>query len=136
MSLVKYAPPGRTGLRVRPFCLGAMTSGEDLGWGTAVKESEQILDHYVALGGNFIDTENAYAGRTRIEPSATTWVGTGQARPPEIATNFSASLYPHIRTPAEAAREIYRLLRIETVRYEQLSVTHSRARRATHKGES
>jgi len=46
---------GRSGLRVSPLCLGAMTFGEDLGWGSSVEESEQIIDRFVDLGGNFID---------------------------------------------------------------------------------
>ncbi len=53
MPLNHYVTLGRSGLRVSPFCLGAMTFGEDLGWGTSVKDSEAILDRYVELGGNF-----------------------------------------------------------------------------------
>lgn len=37
-----------------------MTFGEDLGWGTSVEESQQIIDRYIELGGNFIDTANFY----------------------------------------------------------------------------
>jgi aryl-alcohol dehydrogenase-like predicted oxidoreductase len=37
-----------------------MTFGEDLGWGTSVEESEGVLDRYLDLGGNFIDTANGY----------------------------------------------------------------------------
>jgi aryl-alcohol dehydrogenase-like predicted oxidoreductase len=37
-----------------------MTFGEDSGWGSSVEESEQILDRFVELGGNFIDTANGY----------------------------------------------------------------------------
>ena len=44
MPLDHYVTLGRSGLRVSPFCLGAMTFGEDLGWGTSVKDSEAILD--------------------------------------------------------------------------------------------
>ena len=60
MSLDHYITLGRSGLRVSPLCLGAMTFGEDLGWGSTVEESQQILDRYIALGGNFIDTANFY----------------------------------------------------------------------------
>lgn len=60
MPLNHYVTLGRSGLRVSPFCLGAMTFGEDLGWGTSVKDSEAILDRFIDLGGNFIDTANAY----------------------------------------------------------------------------
>lgn len=60
MPLNNYITLGESGLRVSPFCLGAMTFGEDLGWGTSVKESEAIIDHFIDRGGNFIDTANVY----------------------------------------------------------------------------
>lgn len=60
MPLNHYVTLGRSGLRVSPFCLGAMTFGEDLGWGSSVKESEAMIDRFLALGGNFIDTANGY----------------------------------------------------------------------------
>jgi aryl-alcohol dehydrogenase-like predicted oxidoreductase len=60
MPLTDYVTLGRSGLRVSPFCLGAMTFGEDLGWGSSVKESEAILDRFLDRGGNFIDTANVY----------------------------------------------------------------------------
>jgi aryl-alcohol dehydrogenase-like predicted oxidoreductase len=60
MPLDHYVTLGRSGLRVSPFCLGTMTFGEDLGWGSSVKDSEVILDRYIELGGNFIDTANFY----------------------------------------------------------------------------
>jgi len=43
MPLDHYATLGNSGLRVSPFCLGAMTFGEDWGWGSGVKESKAIL---------------------------------------------------------------------------------------------
>src|SRR5580704_10610818 len=60
MALNHDTTLGRSGLRVSPFCLGAMTFGEDLGWGSSVADSERILDRFIALGGNFVDTANAY----------------------------------------------------------------------------
>jgi aryl-alcohol dehydrogenase-like predicted oxidoreductase len=60
MPLNHYVTLGRSGLRVSPLCLGAMTFGEDLGWGSSVKDSEAILDKYIDRGGNFIDTANMY----------------------------------------------------------------------------
>ena len=60
MSLDQYITLGRSGLRVSPFCLGAMTFGEDLGWGSSVEESQRIIDRFIELGGNFIDTANFY----------------------------------------------------------------------------
>jgi aryl-alcohol dehydrogenase-like predicted oxidoreductase len=60
MPLNHYVTLGRSGLRVSPFCLGAMTFGEDHGWGSSVETSNTILDRFLAAGGNFIDTANAY----------------------------------------------------------------------------
>jgi aryl-alcohol dehydrogenase-like predicted oxidoreductase len=60
MPLNHYVTLGRSGLRVSPLCLGTMTFGEDLGWGTSVKEAEAILDRFLERGGNFIDTANIY----------------------------------------------------------------------------
>jgi aryl-alcohol dehydrogenase-like predicted oxidoreductase len=37
-----------------------MTFGEDLGWGSSVKDSEAILASFLDRGGNFVDTANAY----------------------------------------------------------------------------
>jgi aryl-alcohol dehydrogenase-like predicted oxidoreductase len=61
--LQRYRLLGKSGLRVSPLCLGTMT------WGTAwtsftgacTKESARdIFSLYVASGGNFFDTANAY----------------------------------------------------------------------------
>jgi aryl-alcohol dehydrogenase-like predicted oxidoreductase len=61
MSLDQYVTLGRSGLRVSPFALGAMTFGEDPGGaGCSVEESEKILATYLDRGGNFIDTANFY----------------------------------------------------------------------------
>jgi aryl-alcohol dehydrogenase-like predicted oxidoreductase len=60
MSLAHYVTIGHSGLRVSPLCLGAMTFGKEWGWGSDVADAKRILDHYVAQGGNFIDTANGY----------------------------------------------------------------------------
>ena len=60
MALGDYVSLGRSGLRVSPFCLGTMTFGEDWGWGSTVEDSQGILDRFIDLGGNFIDTANGY----------------------------------------------------------------------------
>ncbi|WP_328603529.1 aldo/keto reductase [Amycolatopsis sp. NBC_00345] len=61
MSLDHYVTLGRSGLRVSPFALGAMTFGDDPGSvGCGVEESEKILSTYLDLGGNFVDTANFY----------------------------------------------------------------------------
>jgi aryl-alcohol dehydrogenase-like predicted oxidoreductase len=60
MTLDHYVTLGRSGLRVSPLCLGAMTFGEDWGWGSSVADSVAIMDRFLARGGNFIDTANGY----------------------------------------------------------------------------
>jgi aryl-alcohol dehydrogenase-like predicted oxidoreductase len=101
MPLNHYVTLGRSGLRVSPFCLGTMTFGEDFGWGTSIKDAEAILDRFIDLGGNFLDTANAYTRGTPRRSSATTWAATrasaiGWSSPPSsIRTCTSA-----IRTAA------------------------------------
>src|SRR3978361_617410 len=60
MPLRNYVSLGRSGLRVSPMGLGAMTFGLDWGWGSDVDESRRIMDRYIDAGGNFIDTANGY----------------------------------------------------------------------------
>ncbi|MEC9378542.1 MAG: aldo/keto reductase [Candidatus Latescibacterota bacterium] len=60
MPLNHYVTLGRSGLRVSPLCLGAMTFGEEWGCGADVPTSTRIIDAYVERGGNFIDTANVY----------------------------------------------------------------------------
>jgi aryl-alcohol dehydrogenase-like predicted oxidoreductase len=95
MSLDHYVTLGRSGLRVSPLCLGAMTFGEDLGWGSSVEESQQIIDRFIELGGNFIDTANLYT-KSHSEKIIGDHVGRHPARRDRlvIATKFSANLYP------------------------------------------
>src|SRR6202049_1217384 len=95
MPLDHYVTLGRSGLRVSPLCLGAMTFGEDLGWGSSVEESQKIIDRFIELGGNFIDTANFYT-RGHSEKIIGDHVGRHSARRDRlvIATKFSGNLYP------------------------------------------
>jgi aryl-alcohol dehydrogenase-like predicted oxidoreductase len=60
MPLDSYVTLGRSGLRVSPFTLGAMTFGEDNGWGCTPEEADAMMSEYLGRGGNFIDTANIY----------------------------------------------------------------------------
>jgi aryl-alcohol dehydrogenase-like predicted oxidoreductase len=95
MPLNHYVTLGRSGLRVSPFCLGTMTFGEDLGWGSSVEESQTILDRFIELGGNFIDTANFYT-KSHSEKIIGDHVGRHPSRRDRlvIATKFSGNLYP------------------------------------------
>ncbi len=95
MALDHYVTLGRSGLRVSPLCLGAMTFGEDLGWGSSVEESRGIMDQYIAAGGNFIDTANFYT-KSHSEKIIGDHLGHDPAKRDRlvIATKFSGNLYP------------------------------------------
>ncbi|MEU3890351.1 aldo/keto reductase [Streptomyces sp. NPDC029041] len=57
---MRYTLFGKTGLRVSELSLGAMTIGDDWGWGAGEEASARIVDAYAEAGGNFIDTANNY----------------------------------------------------------------------------
>ena len=61
---MRYKLLGGSGLRVSEISLGAMTFGEDWGWGADKKESFKMMELYAKQGGNFIDTANKYTNGT------------------------------------------------------------------------
>jgi aryl-alcohol dehydrogenase-like predicted oxidoreductase len=71
-----------------------MTFGEDWGWGSSVEESKQILDRYIDLGGNFIDTANGYT-KGHSEAIIGEHIGRHSARRDRlvIATKFLSNMY-------------------------------------------
>src|SRR6185436_6530983 len=93
MPLDHYVTLGRSGLRVSPFCLGAMTFGEDWGFGSPVPEAEAIMARYFERGGNFIDTANGYTGG-HSERIIGNFIAHDRARRDEIviATKFFSNL--------------------------------------------
>jgi aryl-alcohol dehydrogenase-like predicted oxidoreductase len=95
MALNDYVTLGNSGLRVSPLCLGAMTFGEDWGWGSSVSESETIIASFFERGGNFIDTANLYT-KGHSEKIIGDFVGRDRAKRDRvvIATKFFGNLYP------------------------------------------
>ena len=92
-ALTHYSLLGRTGLRVSPFCLGAMTFGNTGSWGADENQSRAIFDRYRAAGGNFIDTANVYT-----EGQSETLLGqflssSGERDRIVLATKFSISTF-------------------------------------------
>ena len=61
---MRYKLLGKSGLKVSELCLGAMTFGDDWGWGSTKDESRKIYDAFVEAGGNFIDTADLYTNGT------------------------------------------------------------------------
>jgi aryl-alcohol dehydrogenase-like predicted oxidoreductase len=94
MALNDYVTLGRSGLRVSPLCLGAMTFGEDWGWGSSVSESESILARFLERGGNFIDTANVYT-KGHSEKIIGDFIARDKSRRDRvvIATKFFGNLY-------------------------------------------
>jgi aryl-alcohol dehydrogenase-like predicted oxidoreductase len=95
MSLDSYVTLGRSGLRVSPLCLGAMTFGEEWGWGTSPADAEAIIARYVEMGGNFIDGANAYTmGHSEVIIGDYLKKHPAQRDRLVIATKFSANMFP------------------------------------------
>jgi aryl-alcohol dehydrogenase-like predicted oxidoreductase len=61
---MKYRLFGNSGLRVSEAALGAMTFGEEWGWGSPKDEARKVYDAFREAGGNFIDTANFYTDGT------------------------------------------------------------------------
>jgi aryl-alcohol dehydrogenase-like predicted oxidoreductase len=94
MPLNHYVTLGNSGLRVSPLCLGAMTFGEDWGWGSSVEDSQRIMDRFIERGGNFIDTANAYT-KGHSEKIIGDHLGKNRRRRDRlvIATKFMSNLF-------------------------------------------
>jgi len=89
---MRYKLLGKSGLRVSELCYGAMTFGEEWGWGSPKDESRRVLDAFGEAGGNFIDTANKYTDGTSEK-----WVGEFIAADREhwvLATKYSLSMDP------------------------------------------
>ncbi|MDZ4755370.1 MAG: aldo/keto reductase [Phycisphaerae bacterium] len=95
-SIADYVTLGRSGLRVSPICLGAMTFGEEWGFGSDVATSYAVLSRYLERGGNFIDTANMYTkghSEVIIGDYFTNGPGQGQRDRAVIATKFMGNLF-------------------------------------------
>ncbi len=56
MQLDSYAALGRSDLRVSPLALGTMTFDADFAQHSSESRAEAIIDRYLDLGGNYLDT--------------------------------------------------------------------------------
>jgi aryl-alcohol dehydrogenase-like predicted oxidoreductase len=61
---MKYRLLGNSGLRIAEAALGAMTFGDEWGWGSPKEEAQKVYETYRESGGNFVDTANFYTGGT------------------------------------------------------------------------
>lgn len=94
-SLQDFRSMGRSGLVVSPLCLGTMGFGDPHRLGMEEAEAVHILDRYLELGGNFIDTANIYASG-ESEAIIGRHLGRASSRRNRavIATKFSNNMYP------------------------------------------
>lgn len=83
-----YRLLGRTGLRVAPLALGAMTFGDE-SWGADEDTSRAIVHRYLDAGGNFIDTANGYAGGRSEEILGAVLADSGRRDEVVLATKFT-----------------------------------------------
>jgi len=107
-TLTDFVTLGRSGLRVSPLCLGAMTFGTEWGIGVGPQESEAVIDAYLAAGGNFIDTANIYTkGHSEkiLGDYFRTGAGAGQRDRVVIATKFMGNLWPNDPNGGGASRK-------------------------------
>lgn len=106
MRLDHYVTLGRSGLRVSRLCLGTMTFGTEWGFGSDEAGSAAVLDHYIALGGNFIDTANTY-NNGHSEAILGDHLGQQRAKRERVvlATKFGANLYPDDANGGGASRK-------------------------------
>lgn len=120
-SLDHYRLLGRSGLRVSPICLGTMTFGTEWGWGSPEEDCRQILERYLELGGNFIDTANYYTGGE--SESMLGRLLAGRRREVVLATKYTLSMQPgnpnaggnHRKCMIESLEESLRRLRTDYV---------------------
>lgn len=96
LAVDHYITLGRSGLRVSPLCLGAMTFGLEWGMGADVETSNAILSRYLERGGNFIDSANMYT-KGHSEAILGDYFATGPGRGKRdrvvVATKFGGNMW-------------------------------------------
>src|ERR1051325_2084392 len=110
---------GRSGLRVSELCLGAMTFGTG-GWGCDEKTSLELVDRFLSVGGNFIDTADIYSdgrseeicGKALKGRRSQIVLATKCTMPVGRGANDRGSSRKHIREACEAS---LRRLRTDTI---------------------
>jgi aryl-alcohol dehydrogenase-like predicted oxidoreductase len=94
MPLNSYLTLGRSGLRVSPLCLGAMTFGTEWGWGADENTSAAIFDAYFEAGGNFLDTADGYTNGRSEEICGRLIRDRGLRDRVVLATKFTFNVQP------------------------------------------
>ena len=120
---MRYRLLGHSGLRVSEAALGAMTFGEDWGWGAAKDEARKVYDAFREAGGNFIDTANIYTngtsesflgefmeGHRQSVVLATKYSLAGPGTDPNAAGNQRKNMAQSVEATEAAANQLHRSL--------------------------
>jgi aryl-alcohol dehydrogenase-like predicted oxidoreductase len=99
-----YRILGRTGVKVSPLCLGTM----NFGGRSDAKESHSILDGYLELGGNFIDTANVYNDGKSEEVIGTWMAAKGTRDKIVLSTKVHGRVSSHINDAGNSRWHIVR----------------------------
>ena len=119
---MQYRILGRTGLKVSPLCLGTM----NFGGRSDETESRRILDHYLEVGGNFIDTANVY-NDGRSEQIIGQWMQDRGVRDRIVlSTKVHGRRSPHINDAGNSRWHIVREVEqsLKRLRTERIDVYH------------
>jgi len=92
-SIRQYRLLGRTGLRVSPIALGALTFGTG-GWHAGEDTARSVFLCYLEAGGNLVDTAINYAGGRSEQLLGAFIKETGTRDQVVIATKFSVATRP------------------------------------------
>ena len=119
---MQYRILGRTGVKVSPLCLGTM----NIGGRSDAAESGRILDQYIELGGNFVDTANVY-NDGRSEEVIGDWLKkTGLRDRIVLSTKVHGRRSPHVNDGGNSrwhiVREVEQSLR--RLKTERIDVYH------------
>jgi aryl-alcohol dehydrogenase-like predicted oxidoreductase len=98
---MNYRYMGHTGLRVSELCLGAMTFGREM----TEEDSIRILDRFVEVGGNFIDTADVYSSG-RSEEILGRWLKSQRREDFVIATKVRFATGPGVNDAGLSRKHI------------------------------
>lgn len=111
MDSKSFVTLGRSGLRVSPLCLGAMTFGKEWGFGVDDKVSRTIFDRYIERGGNFVDTADGYNAGTSEKLTGKFIAEHGLRDRIVLATKFTFNAEPgNPNAGGNGRKNIYRAL--------------------------
>jgi len=100
---MKLRQLGQSGLRVSEVCLGTMTFANPARWGASPDDAREMIDLYLARGGNFFDSANVYGAG-----AAETLVGDhlgSRRHQVVIGTKFGCTTQPDVPNAGGANRK-------------------------------